>query len=123
MLIRRWTDRRDLETDRETHAARSAPVDGRPGSQSRLERSNSDALIREFIGQHILAAGRQPNEYREVDGHVAAILKAARSRDLEIIKAGDGRFFYRDGIPIGGLRRMSRRWSGASPSPAARPST
>ena len=65
-----------------------------------------DVLVRQFIAQNIVAAKRAPNEYREVDGHVAAIVKAARNRGLEVIRAGDGRYFYLHGVPVGGVRRM-----------------
>lgn len=109
-LLGRPTDRRSGGS--EGRPARAEPHHDRVATaqdaitEAPGDTPGTDVLVRQFIAQNIVAAKRAPNEYREVDGHVAAIVKAARNRGLEVIRAGDGRYFYLHGVPVGGVRRM-----------------
>lgn len=60
-----------------------------------------------FVTERIVRSGRPPNVYDAVGSHASHVVAAARARGLEVREIADGRFFYSDGVPVGGMRRMT----------------
>lgn len=66
----------------------------------------SSVVIRDFIKTHQPIVDGLFRKHRNTGAHTGFIVKAARSRDLEVREFGMGHYFYRAGSLIGGTRQM-----------------
>lgn len=68
---------------------------------------------RSFIAEAIVDAGWRPNTHAVAPSHASYVVDAARARGLAVVELDDGRYFFRDGTPVGGIRKFRTTLVGA----------